>query len=147
MPLITKKYDYVELKRVDGGSGRKYVCPDGNAVPSVTRVLSSTKPEADKKSLDRWIKSVGEVRAESIRNEAATVGTYMHKCLECNILDEEYVKFDPLFSQARGMADRIIDECFDDIQEIWGTEVKLYYPGKYAGTTDVVGVYKENEWK
>jgi hypothetical protein len=29
-----------------------------------------------------------------------------------------------------------------DIDEIWGSEVHLYMPGKYAGTSDMTGLYK-----
>jgi hypothetical protein len=31
------------------------------------------------------------------------------------------------------------------LSEIWGTESCLYYPGKYAGTCDAVGVYEGQE--
>ena len=31
------------------------------------------------------------------------------------------------------------------LSEIWGTEATLYYPGKYAGTCDAVGVYEGQE--
>jgi hypothetical protein len=30
------------------------------------------------------------------------------------------------------------------VDEIWGSEVPLYVPKMYAGTTDLVGVYKGN---
>ena len=40
------------------------------------------------------------------------------------------------------MAKKIVEESFKDITEIWGSEVHLYYPGKYAGTTDMIGLYK-----
>ena len=30
-----------------------------------------------------------------------------------------------------------------DVSEVWGSEVSLYYPELYAGTTDLVGVYKD----
>ena len=33
------------------------------------------------------------------------------------------------------------DGIFDKLTEIWGSEVVLFYPGLYAGQTDVVGVY------
>ena len=39
------------------------------------------------------------------------------------------------------MADTIIDKGFNDLQEIWGSEVTLFYPGLYAGATDLVGTY------
>ena len=40
------------------------------------------------------------------------------------------------------MANEIIKKGLVDLEELWGSEVHLYYPGLYAGTTDVVGVYK-----
>ena len=42
------------------------------------------------------------------------------------------------------MAQVIIDhdEGLKKVSEVWGSEVHLYYPGKYAGTTDMIGVYK-----
>ena len=27
------------------------------------------------------------------------------------------------------------------MDEVWGTEVTVYYPGLYAGATDLVGIY------
>ena len=41
------------------------------------------------------------------------------------------------------MAQVIIDhdEGLKKVSEVWGSEVHLYYPGKYAGTTDMIGVY------
>ena len=41
MQLI-KKYNYAELKRKEG-DGRLYLTPDGEALPSVTTILSKTK--------------------------------------------------------------------------------------------------------
>ena len=29
-----------------------------------------------------------------------------------------------------------------DVDEIWGSEINLYHPKIYAGTTDLVGQYK-----
>jgi hypothetical protein len=36
------------------------------------------------------------------------------------------------------MAKTVIDKGFKDLEEIWGSEVTLYYPGLYAGATDLV---------
>ena len=36
----------------------------------------------------------------------------------------------------------IIDNGLNNVSEVWGSEVSLYYPELYAGTTDLVGVYK-----
>jgi genome maintenance exonuclease 1 len=40
------------------------------------------------------------------------------------------------------MADTIIKNAFPDIDEVWGIEAKLYFPELYAGTSDLVGIYK-----
>jgi genome maintenance exonuclease 1 len=40
------------------------------------------------------------------------------------------------------MADKIIKEGLNDLHEIWGSEVVLHYPNKYAGATDLVGIYQ-----
>ena len=44
--------------------------------------------------------------------------------------------------KAEKMAKKIIDETSKDITDVWGSEVHLYYPKKYAGTTDMVCLYK-----
>jgi genome maintenance exonuclease 1 len=44
--------------------------------------------------------------------------------------------------QSALMATRIIEEYLSpSLNEWWGSEVGLYYPELYAGTTDLVGVY------
>ena len=39
------------------------------------------------------------------------------------------------------MAHKIIESGLGDLEEVWGQEVTLYYPGLYAGATDIVGIY------
>ena len=36
----------------------------------------------------------------------------------------------------------MINQAFCDIEEVWGIEAPLYYPGLYAGTSDMIGVHK-----
>ena len=43
------------------------------------------------------------------------------------------------------MAQKIINEGLSGLDEIWGSEVVLYYPELYAGATDVVGIYNGQE--
>jgi len=38
------------------------------------------------------------------------------------------------------MANVIIENGLSGVNEVWGSEVNLYYPELYAGTTDLVGV-------
>jgi hypothetical protein len=47
--------------------------------------------------------------------------------------------------EAEPMAKQIIDRGLIDLNEIWGSEVVLYYPDLYAGATDVVGIYNGRE--
>ena len=44
--------------------------------------------------------------------------------------------------QAKMMADTVKQNIEADLNEVWGSEVNLCYPQLYAGTTDLVGVYK-----
>ena len=73
------KYLYPDVKQLNLKNKRLYETPEGARVPSVTTILSKTK---DMTGLDRWVKAVGEEKAEKIRNEAAFVGTSMHEFLE-----------------------------------------------------------------
>ena len=43
--------------------------------------------------------------------------------------------------EAEPMAKQIINQGLTGLDEIWGSEVVLYYPDLYAGATDVVGIY------
>ena len=141
MSLITEKFKYERLKRVEVGGKRRYAAPGGPPVASVTTILDATK---DKSHLIAWRKRVGEKKAQEIVTEAAGVGTRMHKYLE------DYIEFgewptpgsNPYAQQAHMMATQIKENAMADVDEIWGSEVPLYVPGIYAGTTDLVGQYK-----
>jgi len=141
LTLIIDKYDYKPINRKQVNGKRLYQTPDGNAVASVTTILDATK---DKTHLIAWRKRVGEQKAQEIVTEAASVGTRMHKYLE------DYVEFgqwptpgsNPYAQQAHMMATQIKEKAMNDVDEIWGSEVNLYMPNMYAGTTDLVGTYK-----
>lgn len=40
------------------------------------------------------------------------------------------------------MAEQVIQEGLNRVTEFWGTEVPLYFPQIYAGTTDCVGLHE-----
>ena len=135
-----EKYNYPQISRDETTGRRLYKTPEGNLVPSVTTILSKTK---DTKFLEQWQKRVGKKNAERIRNEAASVGTSMHLYLESYILKEERkVSYSPVHAKAKKMSKIVIDSGLKFVDEIWGSEVQLYYKNQYAGTTDVVGLYK-----
>ena len=143
MTLINPKYTYEKLKRVEVDGKRRYAAPGGAPVASVTTILSNTK---DMSHLIAWKKRVGEQKAQEIVTEASGVGTRMHKYLEEYIDTAEWPQpgSNPYAQQAHMMATTIKVHAMDDVDEIWGSEVPLYVPNIYAGTTDLVGVYKGN---
>ena len=137
---ITNHYHYEALERATQPTGeRVYVTPFGN-LPSVTTILSATSNNA---GLAAWREYVGEAKANKIRDEATGLGSLMHEHLECHIQNIERPKGSNLVrSMARNMADTIINNGLQGIDEIWGIESPLYYPEYYAGTADLIGVYK-----
>ena len=110
-------------------------------LPSVTTILGATKSQDAIDSINRWKAKVGEEAATRIRDTAASRGTNMHLHLERHVTGEGHLDLTPEGNIAKAMADTIIAKGFNDLQEIWGSEVTLFYPGLYAGATDLVGTY------
>jgi hypothetical protein len=144
---LPNKYPYAELKKQTIEGSRKYMTPDGFAVPSVTTILDATKPEEAKQALREWRKRVGEEKAKEITTEAAGRGTRMHKWLENHVKTGVAGEpgSNPYSKQSHSMAQQIIENGLNKCQEFWGTEVSLYFPEVYAGTTDLVGVHENVE--
>jgi genome maintenance exonuclease 1 len=142
MITYNPQYNYTPLNRIDSDNGRKYNTPTGN-LPSVTTILSATKSQESKQKLQQWRNRVGDAEATKITNEAANVGTIMHGILEHWVLGKEH---DPgnnvIHRQAKMMAEKVKENISPYISEIWGSEVNLYYPDLYAGTADLVGMWK-----
>ena len=58
---------------VKTANGRFYNC-NGQKLPSVTTVLSGTKDEDKQKTLDNWIKRVGEEEANKLETKQQVEG-------------------------------------------------------------------------
>lgn len=140
-PPINSQFSYPTLDRQTRDDGvRHYVTPTGEALPSVTTILSATK---DMTGLNQWKKFMGEAKADKIRDEAAALGGLMHEHLECYLEKRDRPRGSNLIRQmAERMANTIIQKGLEGVDEIWGIEAPLFFPGLYAGTTDIVGVYK-----
>ena len=145
MPKIISPYPYQEFKRTSVDGKRLYQNPWGDPVPSVTTILSATQPAEKRQALANWRKRVGTEEAQRITTTAANRGTVMHNILEHWALGE-YETYNPgnniVHQQAKAMAQVVVDNIENDVDEIWGTEVNLVAKELYAGTTDLVGVYK-----
>lgn len=145
--MYIQKFDYKPLSRelVDGK--RLYATPTGEKLPSVTTILDRTKPEEKKQALENWRKSVGHARAQQITTEAANRGTRMHTYLEHYVLTGEMKEkgSNPFSWPSHRMAEVVIDRGLKNVNEFWGVEIPLYFPGIYAGTTDGAGIHLNDQ--
>jgi len=140
-----KKFEYPTSIRSLINNERHYDI-NNKKLPSVTTILQATQTEEKKKILEQWKNRVGADNAEKIKNEAANRGSIMHRIIESYLLNEKHADLSDQGQLAGVMAQTIIDEGLKgSMDEIWGTEVTLYYPGLYAGASDLAGVYEGKE--
>ena len=125
--------------------GNRHYDINQEMLPSVTTILQETQSDEKKASLANWRQKVGENEAERIKNEAASRGTAMHSFLEYYIRGDKLLDLSDEGQVASGMGQVIIDHGFSELKEIWGSEVTLFYPGLYAGSTDLCGIYSGRE--
>ena len=139
-----RKYTYPKSVR-SLRDGQRHYEVGNEKLPSVTTILSQTQSDEKRESLAKWIKKKGEKEAERVKNEAAKRGSSMHPYLEFYLNGERLLDLTEGGVQAKRMAEVIKNKGFKDLEEIWGSEVVLSYPGLYAGQTDLVGVYQGRE--
>ena len=137
---LNKLYDYPKSTRSIVEGKRHYDIRE-EKLPSVTTILSACQSDEKRASLEAWRQRVGPKTADLAKDLAAERGTLMHRYLEAYIDGSGHKDMTPLGEQAEKMAKQIIESGLRDLGEVWGTEVTLYYPGLYAGQTDVVGVF------
>ena len=125
--------------------GNRHYDVSNEILPSVTTILQATQSDEKKASLAKWRQKVGENEAEKIKNEAAARGTAMHKFLEYYVQNQKLLDLSDEGQAASSMARIIIEQGLKDIEEIWGSEVTLFYPGLYAGQTYLCGIYTGRE--
>jgi genome maintenance exonuclease 1 len=145
--LYNPRFNYTELTREQVDGKRLYATPDGKRVPSVTTILDRTKSEEKKQILENWRRRVGHAQAQAITTDAANRGTRMHKYLEDYIKDGELAErgSNPYSWASHAMAQKIISDGLSNVNEVWGVEVPLYFPGIYAGTADGTGVHRDGQ--
>ena len=142
--IWNKKFTYPPSTRslVDG---KRHYDITGQKLPSVTTILSATQSEEKKKSLANWQARMGKQTADRIRDISAMRGTVMHTYLEGYINNTPHLDLTSVGKEAGRMANIVVESGLGDLGEVWGSEVTLYYPGLYAGQTDVVGIYNGRE--
>ena len=139
-----KLYKYPKSKRELLKGDRHYDVND-EKLPSVTTILQATQDVEKAEGIKRWTQKVGEAAAKRVLEQAAKRGTAMHSYLETYIQGGKVLDLRDVGREASGMAETIIDKGFNDLEEIWGSEVTLFYPNLYAGATDLCGIYQGRE--
>ena len=136
-------YVYPKTMRETIDGKRHYNINEKEKLPSVTTILSKTSPAGKEEGLKKWRDRVGEAAATRIVDEAAARGTAMHKILENYISQEGYLDLTNVGKDAHNMAMRIIEQGLSNITEYYGLESTLFYPGLYAGATDMIALHKD----
>ena len=139
----SNKYNYIEGKQItDPDTGKRVYEISNYRLPSVTTILGATK---DQKFLKDWKAKVGEQEAERIKNVSSARGTSMHKFLESFVTGVGYDDLTELGQAAKPMAEKIMEVGLAPVDEYYGSEVTLHYPGLYAGQTDLVCLHNDLE--
>jgi genome maintenance exonuclease 1 len=143
--IWNNKFKYAKSSRSIENGVRKYLFDD-EKLPSVTSILQATKSEEDKAALENWKQRVGYKEANKIKTEASSRGTSMHSFIEDFLRGRINESFFESNEQYKNMAKEIIDKGIKGkLEEIYGMETILHYPGKYAGTADLIGIYEGKE--
>lgn len=131
-----QKFQYISGKQItDEQTGKRVYEVDKYRLPSVTTILGATK---NQDFLKKWKARVGEQEAERIKNHSSKRGTAMHKFLECYVEGTGYDDLTGIGQEAKSMAQKVIEVGLAPVEEWYGSEVTLYYPGLFAGSTDLV---------
>ena len=154
--MITNKFNYPELKRLNNDLGRFYIDSQNNHVPSVTTVLNNI---SDKKtSIDQWRKRVGDVEADRVMKEATDIGSMVHLSLE-NYLNNEELKNQEvlplfMFTQLKPELDNINNIVMQEgglYSDRWGIAGRVDCIAEYDGKITVIDFKtstkeKKEEW-
>ncbi len=140
-----KRFQYPASIRSVINGGRHYDIGD-TKLPSVTTILQATQSPEKKAILAKWKQKVGEKKADQIRDDAAARGTVMHRIIEGFVTGDGHADLSPMGQVSGIMGQTIFKEGLKGrMDEVWGSEITLYYPDLYAGATDLVGIYEGEE--
>ena len=144
MPIPkSEKYNYINGKQItDHETGTRVYEIKNDRLPSVTTILGATK---NQQFIKDWKAKVGVKEADRIKNLSSKRGTSMHKFLESYIQGIGYDDLTGLGQEAKSMAKKVIEVGLTPVQEYYGSEITLHYPGLYAGSTDLVCLHNDME--
>lgn len=124
-----EKYDY-KTYHINKVNDMRYYCVSADInVPSVTSILRKT---SDKTT---------NLFKQKFNTDSIEIGNFMHKYLEYYVSkDNDFFDESENYSIAKKLAELVIDNFIDNIDEVWGTEVSVLYKNVYAGTIDLIGM-------
>lgn len=136
---IPAKYKTVDRKR-------RLIFED-KLYPSVSTILSATKPISDRLALQRWRKRVGYQKAQQISNQACRRGTSIHTAINLFLEGKELPEDVPdnLYWQS-------IEPVLQSVSQVHLVESAVYHQEQgYAGRLDCVGEWQGElcvfDWK
>jgi genome maintenance exonuclease 1 len=123
-----EKYNYPVYHVNKINNIRFYSVSENLNVPSVTSILRLTNP---KQPINFNL---------NYKTDSMEIGNYMHKYLEHYVSrDDSFHSDTKNYVIAKKLAQIIIDNFIDNLDEAWGTEVSVLYKNLYAGTIDLIG--------
>lgn len=136
---IPTKYKIVDRKR--------RLIFDGRVYPSVSTILSATKPERDRLALQRWRQRIGTKKAQQISTQACRRGTSLHTAINYFLAGRELpedVRENPYWHSMRSV--------LETISRVHLLESAVYHAElEYAGRFDCLGEWQGNlcvfDWK
>lgn len=117
------------ISRADG----KFYSFEGELLPSVTTVLSAC---ADTSWLEDWRASIGAEEAAKVSAEAAAVGSAFHEMAAAMALGLPDKSGPGKHRELAGFCRLLLRKVV-----VLGAEVQLAFPGLYAGTADLIGLW------
>ena len=120
---------------------------EGEAYPSVSTILSATKPISDRIALQKWRKRVGYQKAQQISTQACRRGTSVHTAIN-------------YFLSGKELPDDVPDNLYwhsikpvlESVSQVHLIESAVYHQEQgYAGRLDCLGEWKGElcvfDWK
>lgn len=135
------KPNYVTIAR------RRHFSFDGQIYPSVSKILSATKPERDRQALQKWRKKVGYQQAQKITTAACKRGTSLHAAIKYYFEDKPLPEdvLDNVFWHS-------IEPVLAEVSKVHLIESAVYHQQcQYAGVFDCLGEWEGElcvfDWK
>ena len=120
---------------------------EGEAYPSVSTILSATKPISDRLALQKWRKRVGYQKAQQISTQACKRGTSIHTAINYFLEGKELPEDVP-----DNLYWHSIEPVLESVSQVHLLESAVYHQEQgYAGRLDCVGEWQGElcvfDWK